>query len=103
MAVAIIAEIIATTCLKASDGFTKFWPAAGCVVFYVVCYVTFSRALLQINLGVAYATWCAGGIVATTIISALLFGQKINMVGMIGIILIVAGCVILNLFGTSGQ
>ena len=72
---AIILEIIATTLLKASEGFTKLIPTLFCIVFYVLCFYSFSKALLNINLGVAYATWCAGGIVATTIISALIFGQ----------------------------
>ena len=93
---AIILEIIATTLLKTSEGFTKLLPAFGCIVLYIC-------ALLRIDLGVAYATWCAGGIVATTIISALVFGQKINTIGVIAIVLIIAGCVILNLFGTSGN
>lgn len=99
---AIILEIIATTLLKASEGFTKPVPAAGCIVLYILCFYTFSKALLRIDLGVAYATWCAGGIVATTIISAVVFGQKVNTVGVIAIVLIIIGCVILNLFGTSG-
>ena len=66
---AIVLEIIATTLLKASAGFTKLLPGLGCVIFYALCFYLFSRALLNIDLGVAYATWCAGGIVATTIIS----------------------------------
>ena len=100
---AIILEIIATTLLKASEGFTKLLPAAGCIVFYILCFYMFSKALLSINLGVAYATWCAGGIVATTIISAAVFGQKINTIGVIAIVLIITGCIILNLFVTSAD
>lgn len=100
---AIILEIIATTLLKASEGFTKLLPASGCIILYILCFYAFSKALLSIDLGVAYATWCAGGIVATTIISAVVFGQKVNTVGVIAIILIIIGCVILNLFGTSGK
>ncbi len=100
---AIIFEIIATTLLKASEGFTKLLPASGCVIFYILCFYSFSKALLKINLGVAYATWCAGGIVATTIISAVVFGQKLNTAGIIAVVLIVTGCVILNLYGTSGH
>lgn len=73
---AIILEIIATTLLKTSEGFTKLLPAFGCIVLYICCFYAFSKALLRIDLGVAYATWCAGGIVATTIISALVFGQN---------------------------
>lgn len=100
---AIILEIIATTLLKTSEGFTKLLPAFGCIVLYICCFYAFSKALLRIDLGVAYATWCAGGIVATTIISALVLGQKLNTIGVIAIVLIIAGCVILNLFGTSGN
>ena len=100
---AIIFEIIATTLLKASEGFSRLIPAAGCVIFYVLCFYSFSKALLKINLGVAYATWCAGGIVATAVISSVVFGQKLNTIGIIAVILIVTGCVILNLYGTSGH
>lgn len=83
---AIILEIIATTLLKTSEGFTKLLPAFGCIVLYICCFYAFSKALLRIDLGVAYATWCAGGIVATTIISALVFGQKLNTIGVIAIV-----------------
>ena len=100
---AITTEIIATTLLKYSAGFTKLWPSLGSVALYILCFFALSKALNSINLGVAYATWCAGGIVVTTIISALLFGQKLNMVGIAGIVLIVAGCIIVNLFGTAGE
>lgn len=97
-------EIIATTLLKASEGFSKLPQTVGCAVLYVLCFYSFSKALTGgIDLGVAYATWCAGGIVATSIIAAVIFGQKLNTAGIIGIALIVAGCVIVNLFGTAGH
>lgn len=101
LGISITLEIIATTLLKYSEGFTKLVPTACCIVFYITCYFLFSKALSSINLGVAYATWCAGGIVVTSIISALLFGQKLNTIGIIGIVLIVSGCIILNLFGNA--
>lgn len=103
LGMAIVFEIIATTLLKASEGFSKLIPAAGCVVFYILCFYSFSKALLKIDLGVAYATWCAGGIVAMTVIAAVVFGQKLNTVGVIAVVMIVVGCVILNLYGTSGH
>ena len=103
LGMAIVFEIIATTLLKASEGFSKLIPAAGCVVFYILCFYSFSKALLKIDLWVAYATWCAGGIVATTVIAAVVFGQKLNTVGVIAVVMIVVGCVILNLYGTSGH
>ena len=103
LAVAIGFEIGATTLLKASEGFSRLWPSIGCACLYVLCFYSFSKALESINLGVAYATWCAAGIVATAVISALVFGQKLTGVGIVGIILIVAGCIILNLYGSAGH
>lgn len=61
LGMAIVFEIIATTLLKASGRIHEAHSAAGCVVFYVLCFYSFSKALLKINLGVAYATWCAEG------------------------------------------
>ena len=84
---AIILEIIATTSLKYSEGFTRLFPAICCIISYIV----------------AYATWCAGGIVVTSVISSVVFKQKLNMIGLVGIVLIVTGCIILNLFGSSNQ
>lgn len=103
LAAAIVAEIIATSLLKASQGFTRLLPGAGCVIFYVICYYTFSKALNGMDLGIAYATWCGVGIVATAVISWIIFGQKLSPAGIAGIILIVAGCVILNLSGSAGH
>lgn len=100
--IAIVSEIIATTLLKASEGFSRLPFTIGCLALYAVCYYCFAKALTGIDLGIAYATWCAGGIVATSVIAALLFGQKLSTAGVIGIGLIVAGCVIVNLFGTAG-
>lgn len=98
---AIILELIATTLLKYSTGFTRLYPTLGCLVAYFVCFLLFSKALNSINLGVAYATWSAVGIVASTIISAVLFGEKLNIVGMVSVALIITGCVLLNLFGVA--
>ena len=97
---AIVLEIIATTLLKSSEGFTKLLPSVFCILFYILCFFIFSKALNSINLGVAYATWCAGGIVATAVISAAVFGEKLNWIGITGIVLIVTGCILLNLFGS---
>lgn len=98
---AIVLEIIATTLLKASQGFTKALPTVFCIILYILCFYIFSKALNQIDLGIAYATWCAGGIVATTVISALIFKEKISLLGIFGIVLIVAGCIIVNLVGSA--
>lgn len=101
LALAIVMELAATTLLKYSDGCTKLIPTISCVAAYIICYFSLSRALQKINLGVAYATWSGIGIVVTALLSALLFRQKTTPLGILGIVLIIAGCIILNLFGSS--
>lgn len=101
LALAITAEIIATTCLKYSEGFKKVFPSFVCVVAYIICYVAFSKAVTKMNLGVAYATWCGVGIVVTALISFFVFKEKLTISGIFGIICIVIGCVVLNLKGSS--
>lgn len=102
LAVAIATEIAATTCLKNSNGFmVPAWSVAT-VLLYAVCYYSLSRALLTVDLSVAYATWCAVGIVATTAISVVLFGERLNAAGLAGIALCVVGVVLLNL-NTAGH
>lgn len=97
LAAAIGCEIAATTCLKYSNGFTVPGWTVLTVLLYAACYTALSRALLTVNLSVAYATWCAVGIVVTTIISALVFGEHLGVAGVLGIALCVAGVVLLNL------
>ena len=97
---AIVLEITGTTFLEYSYGFTKLVPSAMSVITYMLCFVCFARALLKIDLGVAYATWCSVGIVASSIIAAVLFDQKLTPAGIVGIVLIITGCVILNVFGS---
>ncbi len=101
LGLAILLELTGTTLLKYSVGFTKLYPTIGCLFSYFLCFYLFSKALNQINLGAAYATWSAIGIVASTLISSFLFGEKLNPVGIISLVLIIAGCVILNLFGIA--
>lgn len=103
LTIAIGSEIIATTLLKYSEGFTKFWPTVASMSVYFICYFTFSKALNGLNLGVAYAIWSGVGLVATAVISAMVFSQKLTTAGVIGIIFIVIGCVILNLYGSAGH
>ena len=103
LAIAIGAEIIATTLLKYSEGFTKLWPTLASMGMYFICYFTFSKALNDLNRGVAYAIWSGVGLVATAVISAMVFSQKLTTAGIVGIVLIVIGCVILNLYGSAGH
>lgn len=98
---AIAMELTGTTFLKMSHGFTLILPTAGCLISYGLCFFSFSRALTSLNLALAYATWSGVGILATTLISWFFFGEKLTPTGIFAILLIIAGCVLLNLFGTK--
>lgn len=99
LALAIVGELIGSSLLKASEGFTKPLPTIGVVVAFVGCFFFLSLSLKSIPLNTAYAIWSGVGIVATTIISVLIWKEKINTASITGIILILVGVVILNLFG----
>ena len=100
LAAAIVLEVTATTLLEYSEGFTKPIPTCASIIIYTICFYALSKALNHISLGIAYATWCSAGIVLTSIISVVIFGQKLNVWGIIGIVLIIIGCVLVNLFGS---
>lgn len=100
LAAAIALELTGTTCLKYSAGFTRLLPSVATLAAYGTCFYLFSKSLLYINLSIAYAIWCAIGIVAASLISALLFHEQLPAPAYLGIALIVAGVVILNLFGS---
>ena len=99
LTIAIASELIGTTFLKYSTGFTKLVPSIISIIAYIVCFFFLSKSLININLSIAYATWSAVGLIVTTIISTVIFKQGITLVGVIGIILITVGVIILNLFG----
>ncbi len=101
LAIAIVSEVIATSFLKLSDGFTKLWPSVVVVIGYGLAFFFLSLTLRSMSIGVAYAVWSAVGIVLTTIIAWVAFGQKLDTAGFVGIGLIVAGVIVLNLFSKS--
>ena len=98
---AILFEVVGTAVLNVSEGFTRSIPAVSCLACYAVSFICLSRALLHIDLGIAYATWCSVGMTLTAIISVVVFGQKITPLGIVSIALIMIGCVMLNLYGTA--
>ena len=97
LAVAIIGEVVATSALKSSDGFTKLAPSAVVVVGYGVAFYFLSLALKSIPVGIAYAVWAGLGIVLVAGIAWLLHGQKLDAWALVGIGLIVSGVAVLNL------
>ena len=100
LAIAIAGELLGTSFIKATEGFTKLWPSVITILSYAICFYSFAKALEHINLSFAYALWSGLGIVVSTLISVFVFKEGITP-GAVGIVLILAGVVILNIFGTS--
>jgi len=98
---AIVAEVIATSALKASDGFSRLWPSLIVIVGYGVAFVLLSLTLRTIPVGIAYAIWSGVGIVLITLVAWLLFGQKLDLAALLGMGLIVAGVLVINIFSRS--
>lgn len=99
---AILAEVIGTSALKSSAGFSRLWASVVVVAGYGTAFYFLSLALRQIPVGIAYAVWSGAGTVLITLIGVLAFRQKIDAAGVLGIALIVAGVLVLNLWSRSG-
>ncbi len=99
--IAIVAEVVATSALKASAAFTRTVPSVVVVVGYGVAFYFLSRALDTVPVGVAYAVWSGVGIVLITLIAWLVYGQALDVAAIVGLALIVAGVVVLNLFSKT--
>ncbi|WP_439576453.1 DMT family transporter [Elioraea sp.] len=101
LAVAIVCEVIATAALKSSDGFTRLWPSLLVIAGYALAFYALSLALRTIPVGVAYAIWSGVGIVGIALIGWLVFRQALDAPALIGIGLILAGVLVLNLFSAG--
>jgi small multidrug resistance pump len=101
LGIAIVAEVIGTSALKASDGFTRPGPALLVVLGYAVAFYCLSLVLRTLPVGITYAVWSGLGIVLITLAAWLLYGQTIDLPGLIGMGLIIAGVAVLNLFSRA--
>ncbi|HAR6325952.1 TPA: quaternary ammonium compound efflux SMR transporter QacG [Staphylococcus pseudintermedius] len=99
--ISIATEIIGTSFLKASEGFTKLWPTLGTLLSFGICFYFLSLTIKFLPLNITYATWAGLGLVLTTIISVIVFKENVNLISIISIGLIVIGVVLLNVFGES--
>jgi small multidrug resistance pump len=95
---AIVSEVVGTVALKASEGFARLGPTLLVVVGYVLTFYFLGLAFKQIPLGVAYAIWSGLGTAGAVLAGVLLWRESLSPAGVVGIALIVAGVVILNLF-----
>ena len=101
LSLAIVLEVVGSSFMKASDGFSKLLPTAITIVAYIACFFFLPQALKSIPLGIAYAIWGGLGIVLTAIISVVVFKQSLDIPAIIGIILIVTGVIVMNFFSKS--
>ena len=98
--IAIIAEVLATSALMHSEGFSRLLPSLIVVVGYGTSFYFLSLVLQTIPIGVAYAVWGGLGIALITIVGAVFYGQKMDLPGFLGITLIISGVVMLSLFSS---
>lgn len=101
LAVAIVSEVIATSALKASEGFSRFWPSLIVTTGYISAFFFLSLTLKTIPVGVAYAIWSGVGVALIALIAWAFFGQALDLPAVIGLLLIVAGVVVLNVFSRT--
>lgn len=101
LACAILFETIGTSFLQASQQFTRPLPSVAVVIFYAASFYLLSLVLKVMPVGVAYAIWSGLGIVLITGIGWLVFKQSLDLAAVIGIGLIIAGVLVVNLFSKT--
>ena len=104
LSIAIVMEVIATSSMKALDGFNKPLPLVLVVVGYAVSLFLLSIVVKTVPVGVAYAIWSGLGIVLVSIVALIIYQQQLDLPAIIGMSLIVAGVVVMQLFSkTTGH
>jgi small multidrug resistance pump len=98
LAIAIVAEVVGTSALRASEGFTRLVPALVVVAGYGIAFYCLSMTLKSMPVGIVYAIWSGVGIVLITLVAMVLYRQIPDLAAVAGLSLIVAGVVVLNLF-----
>lgn len=101
LTLAIISEVIGTSFLKSTEGFTKLLPSIIVLVGYCAAFYFLSLTLDSIPIGMAYAIWSGVGIAAITVVSVVFFEQKLDFAAVIGMGLIIAGVVVLRLYSEA--
>lgn len=102
LALAIVAEVIATSALKASEGFTRLGPSLLVAAGYGIAFYFLSLTLKSVPVGVAYAIWSGAGIVLIALIGWMVLKQPLDVPAMLGMALIVAGVAVIQLFSKAG-
>lgn len=101
LAIAIVAEVVATSSLKWSEGFTRLGPSLVTVVGYAIAFYFLSLTLRTVPTGIAYAIWSGVGVVLIVAVAWIFQGQRLDAPALAGIALIVAGVMVMNLFSRA--
>lgn len=101
LAVAILFKVVATSALKATDGFTRLGPSLVTLIGYACAFYFLSLTLRSMPIGIVYAVWSGAGIALIAAIGWLWFRQEIDLPGLVGIGLILAGVIVVNLFSRT--
>ncbi len=101
LGIAIVSEVIATSALKASEGFTRLLPSAIVVVGYGVAFYCLSLVLRTLPVGIVYAIWSGVGVALIALAGWLLYDQALDLPAILGLTLIVAGVIVLNVFSKT--
>ena len=101
LALAIFSEVIATTSLKSTEGFTKLVPSIIVVIGYTAAFYFVSLTLDTLPVGIVYAIWSGVGIALVAIISVIVLDQKLDAGAVIGMVLIIAGVVVMRVFSKT--
>jgi small multidrug resistance pump len=101
LAIATIAEVIATSALKSSEEFTKLVPSLIVIVGYIVAFYFLALVLKTVPIGIAYAIWAGMGIVLVAIVAAVMFKQIPDLPALIGMALIITGVAVMNIFSKT--
>ena len=99
--VAIVAEVIATSTLKSTEGFSRLWPSVLVVVCYEIAFIGMSLSMKKIPIGVVYAVWSGVGVSLVTLVARLFLGQSLDAAGLAGLGLIIGGVVVINVFSKT--
>lgn len=97
LVVAIACEIFATSCLKATAGFTRLWPIAGVAAGYAGAFVLLSQTMKSLPVGIIYAVWSGLGTIGIALIGLVFFRESLPPLAWVGIFIVIAGVVMLNL------
>ena len=101
LAIAIAAEVMATTALRFSEGFTRLMPSLLVVLGYAGAFYFLSKVLNQLPISVAYAIWSGAGVALVGMVGWIWLGQKLDMGALAGIGLIISGVLVINLFSNT--